>query len=53
VRSVDHWQKHHAAPAKVVSRSIVLNVHRAEVAGFPNVEFSDIDKLQNYADRHR
>lgn len=43
---------HQTAPADVVARAVVLDVHRAEVAGLPVVELEQVHALQDDGDNH-
>ena len=42
----------HAAPADVVACTVVLDIHRAEIAGFPPEKLGNIDSLQQDGHQH-
>jgi len=50
--SVDGRHPDQAAPADVVARAVVLDVHGAEVARLPVEELGDVDELEEHADEH-
>ena len=50
--SVDGGHPNQAAPADVVARAVVLDVHGAEVAGLPVEELGDVHELQRHRDEH-
>jgi hypothetical protein len=41
-----------AAPADVIARAVVLDVHGAEVSGLPVVELEQVHALQEHGDQH-
>ena len=52
VNGVDTRHPHQAAPANVVARSIVLNVHGAKVASLPPKELGNVNRLYKHRDDH-